>query len=396
MENSKEDFLKHLGQTNPFPYLIDVESAEGIFIYDKSGKRYTDMISGVSVTNIGNRHPQVIKRIQEQLDKYLHVMVYGEFIQDSSLEMARLLRKFLPEQLHCVYPVNSGTEANEAALKLVKRVTGRTQLISFKGSYHGNTHGSLSVSANEVKKIAFRPLLPDVDFIRLNELEDLQRITKRTAGVILETVQGDAGVRKASTAFLQALRKRCDEVGALLIFDEIQCGMGRTGKMFAFEHSGVIPDVLTLGKALGGGLPIGAFISKYEYMNELSHSPMLGHITTFGGNPVINAAAWGTLEVFDTEINFQEVERLGALLESYLKEIDEIFEIRREGMMFACDMASDERVAKVVEKLLEYGVISFWFLSHPYSFRLSPPLNITEDQIHEVGKLIQQAVSETK
>lgn len=396
MENRKEDFLNHLGQTNPFPYLIDVESAEGIFIYDKSGKRYTDMISGVSVTNIGNRHPQVIKRIREQLDKYLHVMVYGEFIQDSSLEMARLLRKFLPESLNCVYPVNSGTEANEAALKLAKRVTGRTQLIAFKGSYHGNTHGSLSVSANEIKKTPFRPLLPDVDFIRLNELEDIQRITERTAGVILETVQGDAGVRKASTEFLTALRKRCDEVGALLIFDEIQCGMGRTGKMFAFEHSGVVPDVLTLGKALGGGLPIGAFISKHEYMNQLSHSPMLGHITTFGGNPVINAAAWGTLEVFESEIHFNEVERLGALLESYLQEIDEIFEIRREGMMFACDMASDERVAKVVEKLLEYGVISFWFLSHPYSFRLSPPLNITEEQVHEVGKLIQQAVNETR
>lgn len=393
--NRKEDFLKHLGQTNPFPYLIDVESAEGIFIYDKSGKRYTDMISGVSVTNIGNRHPQVIKRIREQLDKYLHVMVYGEFIQDASLEMARLLRKFLPKELDCVYPVNSGTEANEAALKLAKRVTGRTQLIAFKGSYHGNTHGSLSVSANEIKKTPFRPLLPDVDFIRLNELADLERITTRTAGVILETVQGDAGVRKASDEFLRALRKRCDEVGSLLIFDEIQCGMGRTGKMFAFEHSGVIPDILTLGKALGGGLPIGAFISKYETMNQLSHSPMLGHITTFGGNPVINAAAWGTLEVFEQEINFHEVERLGALLESYLKEIDEIFEIRREGMMFACDMASDERVAKVVERLLELGVISFWFLSHPYSFRLSPPLTITEEQIHEVGKLIQQAVAET-
>ncbi|MNJ90933.1 Acetylornithine/acetyl-lysine aminotransferase [compost metagenome] len=396
MENRKADFLNHSGQTNPFPYLIDVESAEGIFIYDKSGKRYTDMISGVSVTNIGNRHPQVIKRIREQLDKYLHVMVYGEFIQDSSLEMVRLLRKFLPASLDCVYPVNSGTEANEAALKLAKRVTGRTQLIAFKGSYHGNTHGSLSVSANEIKKTPFRPLLPDVDFIRLNELEDLKRITERTAGVILETVQGDAGVRKASAEFLTALRKRCDEVGALLIFDEIQCGMGRTGKMFAFEHSGVVPDVLTLGKALGGGLPIGAFISKYEYMNQLSHSPMLGHITTFGGNPVINAAAWGTLEVFEKEIDFSEVERLGALLESYLREISEIFEIRREGMMFACDMVSDERVAKVVEKLLEYGVISFWFLSHPYSFRLSPPLNITEEQIHEVGKLIQKAVEETK
>jgi len=395
MENRKEDFLKHLGQTNPFPYLIDVESAEGIFIYDKSGKRYTDMISGVSVTNIGNRHPQVIKRIREQLDKYLHVMVYGEFIQDASLEMVRLLRKFLPKELDCVYPVNSGTEANEAALKLVKRVTGRTQLVAFKGSYHGNTHGSLSVSANEIKKNPFRPLLPDVDFIRLNELEDLQRITTRTAGVILETIQGDAGVRKASDAYLKALRKRCDEVGALLIFDEIQCGMGRTGKMFAFEHSGVIPDVLTLGKALGGGLPIGAFISRYEYMNQLSHSPMLGHITTFGGNPVINAAAWGTLEVFESEIDFREVERLGALLEEYLGVIDEIHEIRREGMMFACDMESDERVAKVVERLLEYGVISFWFLSHPYSFRLSPPLNITEEQIHEVGKLIQQAVLET-
>nr|WP_294858454.1 aminotransferase class III-fold pyridoxal phosphate-dependent enzyme [uncultured Fluviicola sp.] len=396
MENRKEDFLKHLGQTNPFPYLIDVESAEGIFIYDKSGKRYTDMISGVSVTNIGNRHPQVIKRIKEQLEKYLHVMVYGEFIQDTSLEMVRLLRKFLPKELDCVYPVNSGTEANEAALKLVKRATGRTQLIAFKGSYHGNTHGSLSVSANEIKKTPFRPLLPDVDFIRLNELEDLQRITTRTAGVILETVQGDAGVRKASDIFLKALRKRCDEVGALLIFDEIQCGMGRTGKMFAFEHSGVIPDVLTLGKALGGGLPIGAFISSYEIMNQLSHSPMLGHITTFGGNPVINAAAWGTLEVFESEIDFNEVERLGALLEEYLNAIDEIHEIRREGMMFACDMESDERVAKVVERLLEYGVISFWFLSHPYSFRLSPPLNITEEQIHEVGKLIQQAVEETK
>lgn len=244
MSNERiDDFLKHLGQTNPFPYLIDVESAQGLTIIDKNGKEYLDMIAGVSVNNIGNRHPQVVKRIKEQLDKYMHVMVYGEFIQDSSLEMVRLLREFLPKELDCVYPVNSGTEANEAALKLVKRVTGRTQLIAFKGSYHGNTHGSLSVSANEIKKKPFRPLLPDVDFIRLNVFEDLERITTKTAGVILETVQGDAGVRVASNEFLQALRTRCTEVGALLILDEIQCGMGRAGKMFAFQHSGVVPDV---------------------------------------------------------------------------------------------------------------------------------------------------------
>jgi acetylornithine/succinyldiaminopimelate/putrescine aminotransferase len=391
----KEDFLNHLGQTNPFPYLIDVASAEGIYITDQTGKRFIDMIAGVAVNNIGNRHPQVLKRINEQLGKYMHVMVYGEFIQEATLEFSSLLRSFLPENLDCVYPVNSGTEANEAALKLAKRVTGRTQLIAFKGSYHGNTHGSMSVSANEIKKRAFRPLLPDVDFINLNHFSDLERITNRTAGVILEPIQGDAGVRQASTEFLIALRKKCDEVGCLLIFDEIQCGMGRSGKLFAFEHSGVIPDVLTLGKALGGGLPIGAFIANRNHMTTLTEQPMLGHITTFGGNPVVTAAAWGTLEVFRDEINFEEVEEKGAALEKLLREIPEIHTIRRVGLMFACDMESDARVAKVVDRLLELGLISFWFLSHPYSFRLSPPLTITMEEITHAGRLIQQAVRET-
>lgn len=391
----KEDFLNHLGQTNPFPYLIDVASAEGIYITDQTGKRFIDMIAGVAVNNIGNRHPQVLKRINEQLGKYMHVMVYGEFIQEATLEFSSLLRSFLPENLDCVYPVNSGTEANEAALKLAKRVTGRTQLIAFKGSYHGNTHGSMSVSANETKKRAFRPLLPDVDFISLNHFADLERITNRTAGVILEPIQGDAGVRQASTEFLIALRKKCDEVGCLLIFDEIQCGMGRSGKLFAFEHSGVVPDVLTLGKALGGGLPIGAFIANRKHMTTLTEQPMLGHITTFGGNPVVTAAAWGTLEVFRDEINFEEVEEKGAALEKLLHEIPEIHTIRRVGLMFACDMESDERVAKVVDRLLELGLISFWFLSHPYSFRLSPPLTITLEEITHAGRLIQQAVRET-
>jgi acetylornithine/N-succinyldiaminopimelate aminotransferase len=391
----KEDFLNHLGQTNPFPYLIDVASAEGIYITDQTGKRFIDMIAGVAVNNIGNRHPQVLKRINEQLGKYMHVMVYGEFIQEATLEFSSLLRSFLPVNLDCVYPVNSGTEANEAALKLAKRVTGRTQLIAFKGSYHGNTHGSMSVSANETKKRAFRPLLPDVDFINLNHFTDLERITNRTAGVILEPIQGDAGVRQASTEFLIALRKKCDEVGCLLIFDEIQCGMGRSGKLFAFEHSGVVPDVLTLGKALGGGLPIGAFIANRNHMTTLTEQPMLGHITTFGGNPVVTAAAWGTLEVFRDEINFEEVEEKGAALEKLLREVPEIHTIRRVGLMFACDMESDERVAKVVDRLLELGLISFWFLSHPYSFRLSPPLTITMEEITHAGKLIQQAVRET-
>jgi acetylornithine/N-succinyldiaminopimelate aminotransferase len=396
MTDNKHDFLHLLGQTNPFPYLIDVDRAEGIFIVDKSGKRYTDMIAGVAVNNIGHRHPLVIQRIKEQVDKYLHVMVYGEFIQDASVEMARALTRVLPDSLNCVYPVNSGTEANEAALKLVKRVTGRTQLIACKGSYHGNTHGSMSVSANEVKKIAFRPLLPDVDFIRHNVIEDLVRITERTAGVIIEPIQGDAGVRQASTEYLQALRQRCDETGTLLIFDEIQCGMGRAGKLFAFEHSGVVPDILTLGKALGGGMPIGAFVSKYEHMQQLTENPMLGHITTFGGHPVVCAAAWATLDVFASEIDFEQVEANGQLLEDMLSELDEIQEIRRIGMMFACDMESFERVEKVVNRCLEYGLISFWFLSHPYSFRLSPPLTITREEVIEAGKVIQRAVLETR
>ncbi|ASS50944.1 MAG: aminotransferase class III [Candidatus Fluviicola riflensis] len=396
MTENKHDFLYLLGQTNPFPYLIEVAKAEGIFIYDKTGKRYADMIAGVAVNNIGHRHPLVIQRLQEQLEKYLHVMVYGEFIQDTSVEMARALTRVLPDSLNCVYPVNSGTEANEAALKLAKRVTGRTQLIGCKGSYHGNTHGSMSVSSNEAKKIAFRPLLPDVDFIRHNEIADLSRITERTAAVIIEPIQGDAGVRQASTEYLKALRQRCDEVGSFLIFDEIQCGMGRSGKLFAFEHSGVVPDVLTLGKALGGGMPIGAFVARYEHMQELTHQPMLGHITTFGGHPVIAAAAWATLEVFATEIDFDLVEENGLLLENMLSEIDEINEIRRVGMMFACDMESFERVEKVVNRCLELGLISFWFLSHPYSFRLSPPLTISREEIEEAGRVIQRAVRETK
>lgn len=393
---SKEtDFLKYQGQTNQSPYLIEIEKASGIYLYTPEGKSYMDMIAGVAVNNIGHNHPKVISAIKDQVDRHLHVMVYGEFIQKSQLEFSKRLVSLLPSNLNCVYTVNSGTEANEAALKLAKRVTGRAQLISFRGSYHGSTHGSMSVSGNETKKMAYRPLLPDVQFLEHNSLADLSRITEKTAGVIIETIQGDAGVRIPSIEFLKALRKRCSEVGALLIFDEIQCGIGRTGKLFAFEHFDVIPDILTLGKALGGGMPIGAVVSSTEFMHEFTYNPMLGHITTFGGHPVVCTAANTCLDVMTSEIDYNEVERLGALLESLIKENNEIKATRRIGMMFAFDMESFERVEKVVKKCLEKGLISFWFLSHPYSFRLSPPLTITEEEIRKAAEIITTSIEET-
>lgn len=393
--NKKELFLSKQGQTNPFPYLIEVKDAKGSFIYDKNGKGYLDMIAGVAVNNIGHCHPRILKAINQQVERHLHVMVYGEFVQDAQVRLAEKLTSLLPDSLNAVYPVNSGTEANEAAIKLAKRVTGRTEIVSFRGSYHGSTNGSLSISGNETKKEAFRPLLPDIRFLNFNSIEDLSQISTQTAGVIIETIQGDAGVRIPSQAFLSALRKRCTEVGAQLIFDEIQCGIGRTGKLFAFEHFNIVPDILTLGKALGGGMPIGALVSSYENLKQFTFNPMLGHITTFGGHPVVCAAAAETLSVIEDEIDFNEVERLGALLEKIVRENSEIKEIRRIGMMFAFDMESFERVEKVVNKCLEKGLISFWFLSHPYSFRLSPPLNISEEEIKNAGKIITESIIET-
>jgi len=392
----ERSFIQHTAQTNQQPYLIDVERAEGLYIYDKSGKAYMDMIAGVAVNNIGHNHPKIIRALKTQIDKHSHVMVYGEFIQDEPLKFTEKLVSLLPKNLNCVYSVNSGTEAIEAALKLGKRVTGRTELVSFRGSYHGSTHGAMSVSGNEAKKQTFRPLLPDIRFIQHNSTADLTQISTKTAAVIIETVQGDAGVRIPTKDFLTELRKRCTEVGALLIFDEIQCGMGRTGKIFAFEHFGVVPDILVLGKALGGGMPIGALVSSHENLWEFTNNPMLGHITTFGGHPIISAAANAFLEVLTSEIDLSEVERLGALLESIVGSDPEIIEIRRIGMLFAFDMVSFERVEKVVKRCLEKGLISFWFLSHPYSFRLSPPLSITESEIQKAGKIILEAISETR
>jgi acetylornithine/succinyldiaminopimelate/putrescine aminotransferase len=388
-------FLHRLAQTSPAPFGIAVERASGSWLYTPDGKRYLDLISGIAVSNVGHCHPQVVQAIKNQADKHLHVMAYGEYIQSPSNELAAVLASLLPSTLNCSYFVNSGTEANEAALKLAKRLTGRTRIVSCRKSYHGSTHGSLSVSGNEVKKNAFRPLLPDVHFMDFGKFDDLALIDDHTACVIMETIQGDAGVRIPSKEYMTAVRNRCDETGALLILDEIQCGMGRTGKMFAFEHFGIAPNILTIAKAFGGGMPIGALVSSEENLRAFTHDPMLGHITTFGGNPVCCAAALATLHVLKDEKLAEEAEAKGQLLESLLKHSD-ILEIRRIGMMMAVDFATAERVNRIVAYAKDKGVICYWFLSHPHSFRLAPPLTISEEEIRFGAAIIREAIEHTR
>ena len=393
--DNKNKFLNGLAQTNPNPLLIEVDHADGVYIYDKQGNKYMDMIAGLCVNNVGHNHPKIITAIKAQVDKHLHVMVYGEFIQQAQLDLSKNLMSLLPKDLDCVYAVNSGTEANEAAIKLCKAYTERTEIIAFNGAYHGSTNGSLSISSGEKRKKNFKPLLPNVKFLELNEIIGLNEITTDTAGVFLETIQGDAGVQIPSKLFMQSLRKRCTEVGALLVLDEIQCGLRRTGQHFAFEHYNIQPDVLTLGKSLGGGLPIGALVSSKHILNTFRDRPALGHITTFGGHPITCAAAASFCSVLKNEINLEEVERLGSILKNILIEHPEIKSCRRIGMMFAFDMETPELVSKVVHQCLQKGLITFWFLSHPNSFRLSPPLTISENEIIYAGKLIYEAIDES-
>ncbi len=395
MDFSPEIFLTRLAQTTPHPFRIPIAKAEGIYLFDPSGKRYIDLIAGIGVTNIGHRHPRVVKAIKTQVDQHLHVMVYGEYIQSTPNELARTLTTLLPDSLNCCYFVNSGTEANEGALKLAKRATGRTEIIACRKSYHGSTHGSLSVSGNETKKNAFRPLLPGVRFIDFGNQGQLGEISHKTACVIMETIQGDAGVRIPTKEYMTALRKRCDETGTLLILDEIQCGMGRTGTLFAFEQFGIVPDILTIGKAFGGGLPIGAFIADHKLMKLLTHEPMLGHITTFGGNPVCCAAALATLQVLQDEHIIDDVEEKGKLFEKYLSH-PSIREVRRIGLFFAIDFESEEKVQRIVKHALDLGVICFWFLSCPASFRIAPPLTITEYEIKESCTLLLRAIEQSQ
>jgi acetylornithine/succinyldiaminopimelate/putrescine aminotransferase len=391
--NHREAFFKHQAQTSPQPLAIEVSHAEGSYIYSTGGKAFLDFISGIAVTNVGHRHPKVVHAIKQQVDKYLHVIPYGEFVQAPQIELALALKTILPKGLDCSYFVNSGTEAIEASLKLAKRYTGRTKLVACMGAYHGSTHGSLSVSSNEKKKYHVRPLLPDVHFMRFNHIEDLHLIDTRTAGVVVESIQGDAGVRIPTREYMQALRARCTEVGAMLILDEIQTGFGRTGRMWAFEHFGIVPDILAMAKSMAGGMAMGAFVASQEVMSTLSHDPILGHITTFGGHPVCCAAAVANIEVLVEEGLVQTCESKGAQLEAMLSH-PAIKEVRRKGMMMAVQFEDADLVYRIVDKCIEKGVITFYFLSCPDSFRLAPPLNVSEEELLKGAKAIMEAIEE--
>jgi acetylornithine/N-succinyldiaminopimelate aminotransferase len=384
---SKEIFFKHLAPTSHQPVLIEVDSAAGTILTDTEGKQYYDLIAGVGVLSVGHNNAAIKQAVVEQMNKHSHVMVYGEYIQSSVNSLAENIASALPEKLSTSYLVNSGTEANEGAIKLAKRITGRHKIIAFEKGYHGNTQGSMSVSGNEAKKRGFRPLLPGVSFIRFNHIEDLTQITTDIAAIILEPVQGDAGVIIPTIEFMQALRAKCSATGTQLIFDEVQTGIGRTGKLFAFEHFNVVPDILTLAKGLGGGFPIGAFISSHQNMQLLAENPTLGHITTFGGNPVSCAAANVVIEIVSKRDFLKNVIEKGALFEQLLQH-KEVKAIRRIGLMIAVELENEEKVNQAIKLALASNVIIYWFLSTRNSFRISPPLNITEEEIKNSCKIL--------
>lgn len=391
----REQFLQHVGQTSPSPMMIEVARAEGVFFYTPEGKRYFDLVAGVSVSNVGHANPVVVEAIQRQAAEYMHVMVYGEMVERPQVEYARRIAELLPKELDCVYFVNSGAEAVEVALKLAKRYTGRTELISMKRAYHGSTHGAMSMMGapdGEEWKAEFRPLLPDVKSINFNSLDDLQQITERTAGVLCEVVQGEAGVRLPDVEWLRALRARCTEVGALLIFDEIQTGLGRTGEMFAATKYGVEPDVICLAKAFGGGMPLGGVASRRDILNAFTHNPCLGHITTFGGHPVCCAAGLAALDYMVKNSVVEGVEAKGARFEEALHDHAKVLEIRRSGLLLAVELGASEHLYKLMEIFKEVGIMSDWFLYCDTAFRISPPLTITEAEIDECCALIRQAL----
>lgn len=376
----KHDFLKYQAQTTPHPLAMEVSHANGSYIYDTTGKAYLDFVAGVSACTLGHCHPKIVEAIKTQAEQYLHVMVYGEYAQGPAVELSKLLAHQLPDSLEKTYLVNSGTEAIEGALKLARRATGRSQIIAAKRAYHGNTMGSLSLMDYEERVAPFRPLIGDVNFIEFNNTEDLSHITTNTACVILETIQGGAGFILPKNDYLKKVKQRCEEVGALLILDEIQPGFGRTGKLFGFEHYDIVPDILVMGKGMAGGLPIGAFTASAKLMDLLSDNPKLGHITTFGGNPVIAASARATLkELVQTDI-IQQINKKEKLFKRLLQH-ELITEIRGQGLMLALIMPSAEITSKVILACQDEGLILFWLLFEPKAIRISPPLTISTEEI---------------
>jgi len=393
MLTDRQLFLNNLAQTSDSPLALEITNAEGIYIYDILGKRYIDLISGISVSNIGHRHPDVVQAIKDQTDKYLHLMVYGEYIQSPQVKLAARLAELLPGNLNNCYFVNSGSEAVEGALKLAKRYTGRKKIVAFNKAYHGSSHGSLSVIGDKSYQVPFGPLLPGVEHIEFNSLADLQTITEETACVIIEPVQGEAGIIPGTPEFITALRNKCTETGALLIFDEIQTGLGRTGTMFAFEKYAVVPDILLLAKGLGGGMPIGAFISSRKIMQTLTFNPVLGHITTFGGHPVSCAAALATINVIVNEKLAEGVEKKSSLFVKLLGQSPVIRQIRAAGLMIALQLEDFTHVKRVIDQCIERGVITDWFLFNDSSVRIAPPLVISEDEIRFACNIILEALA---
>ena len=384
-------FLRHVAQTSPNPLALEIVKAEGCELTDSSGKKYKDLIGGISVANTGHRHPAVIEAIKRQLDEYLHIMVYGEFIQSPQVEYTKLLTEHLPATLNSVYFTNSGAEAVEGAMKLSKRMTGRWEVIAFKNSYHGSTQGALSIIGDEHWRNSFRPLLPGVQHLNYNSFDDLESITNQTACVIAETIQAEAGIIAPQKEWIKALQNRCLETGAVFILDEIQAGFGRTGKLWGFEHFNVVPDILLLGKALGGGMPLGAFIADRNLMNHLTENPVLGHITTFGGHPVCCAAGMAAFKILlENDFAVRNKEQQFKLLLQH----DRIKFIRSCGLWMALEFDSVETCKKIVDRCIEHGVITDWFLFAPNCMRISPPLTISEKQINHACELILKTLDE--
>jgi len=391
--NQRALFLQHVAQTSDAPLAIEITHAEDCYLYDVAGKKYLDLIGGISVCNIGHRHPAVVAAIKEQADQYLHVLVYGEFIQTPQVQYAKMLADHLPPSLNSVFFTNSGTEATEGAMKLAKRATGRSQIIAFKNAYHGSTQGALSIIGNEYWRNAYRPLLPDIIHAVYNESSSLDLITDKTACVIAETVQAESGVIAPAKDWMQALKNKCEEMGALLILDEIQAGFGRTGTVWAFEQFDIIPDILLLGKALGAGMPLGAFIAGKQLMWNLTNNPVLGHITTFGGHPVSCAAGLAGFKALLLENHLVAVKEKEALFKKILVH-PKIKSVRSAGLWMAIEFDSFETNKKIIDSCLAKGLLTDWFLFAPECLRIAPPLTISTDQIKEAGRIIVQACGE--